>query len=98
MMNKLYEPEVLDSLNLEEIFKLSGFPKDFFNDLREIGAFDEFQNDSSSFSSRSIVVFKKVNRLRKTFDLDTNSVALLLHYIDEVDKLENEVRRLSSKY
>lgn len=98
MMNKLYEPEVLDSLNLEEFFKQSGFPKDFFNDLREIGAFDEFQNSSSSFSSRSIVVIKKVNRLRKTFDLDTNSVALLLHYVDEVDKLRNEVERLNSKY
>ncbi len=97
MINKLYEPEVLDSLNLEEFFKQSGFPRDIFNDLREIGAFDEFQNSSSSFSSRSIIVIKKVNRLRKTFDLDTNSVALLLHYIDEVDKLRNEVKRLNSK-
>lgn len=98
MMNKLYEPDVLDSLNLEEFFRLSGFPKDFFNDLCEIGAFDEFQNSSSSFSPRSIVVIKKVNRLRKTFDLDANSVALLMHYIDEVYKLQNEVKRLSSNY
>lgn len=83
----------LETLNMDELQKLSGIPEDVFNELRELGALDEFMSDGVT-SVSTVVVFKKAARLRNSFQLDANSLALLIHFIGEAQQLRNQIRRI----
>jgi hypothetical protein len=93
MIQTMLTAEIQSELTLDEFKKISGLPEDFFQALLELGAFDEFC-DGSGYAAGSVVVVKKANRLRQTFELDPSALALIIHYLNEVRELESEVKRL----
>ena len=42
--------------------------------------------------SRSFLVIRKAARLRRTFDLQSDALALLIHYMAEADALKDQIR------
>ncbi len=85
--------EFQTSLSGEELQKISGLPLEVFKELEEIGALDEFA-DNGSYRVKTVVVVKKAARLRASFKLDTNSLALIIHFIGESESLRDEINRI----
>lgn len=90
-MSQTLVTEVQTTFSPEELQAVSGLPVDIFNELRELGALDEFL-DHGRYVSRSFVVVRKAARLRRTFDLQLDALALLIHYIAEADELRDRVK------
>ena len=73
-----------ETLDVDELQKLSGIPADVFNELRELGALDEFFREG----------VLPANTVRKIFQLDANSLALLIHFIGESQELRRQIRKI----
>ncbi len=86
-------PEPQSSLSEEELRETSGLPKEVFTELVELGALDPFRHDGF-YEVGSVVVFKKAARLRRSFQLDTNSLALIIHFIGETEDLRRQIKRI----
>ncbi len=82
-----------ETLDANELQRLSGIPADVFEELRELGALDEFFREGAT-PVNTVVVFKKAARLRKSFQLDANSLALLIHFIGEAQELRRQIRTI----
>ena len=85
--------EIQTSLTLEEFREMCGFPQEVFNQLQELGAFDEFL-DHGRYLSRGFNVTRKAEGLRRVFELDASSLALLLHFMAEAESLREDLRKM----
>lgn len=83
----------VETLNIDELQKMSGIPAEVFDELKELGAVDEFFNNGS-IPANTVVIFRKAARLRNSFQLDANSLALLIHFIGEAQELRNQIRKI----
>lgn len=90
-MSQMIVTEVQTSFSPEELREISGLPADIFDEIRELGALDEFL-DHGRYISRSFIVVRKAARLRRTFELQTDALALLIHYIAETEDLKERVK------
>ena len=82
-----------ETLDVDELQKLSGIPADVFNELRELGALDEFFREGV-LPANTVVVFKIAGRLWNCFQLVANSLALLIHFIGESQELRRQIRKI----
>ena len=79
-MSQMIVTEVQTTFSPEELQEVSGLPAEIFNEIKDLGALDEFL-DHGRYVSRSFLVIRKAARLRRTFDLQSDALALLIHYM-----------------
>ena len=75
-MSQMIVTEVQTTFSPEELQEVSGLPAEIFNEIKDLGALDEFL-DHGRYVSRSFLVIRKAARLRRTFDLQSDALALL---------------------
>ena len=90
-MSQMIVTEVQTTFSPEELQEVSGLPAEIFNEIKDLGALDELL-DHGRYVSRSILVIRKAARLRRTFDLQSDALALLIHYMAEADALKDQIR------
>ena len=90
-MSQMIVTEVQTTFSPEELQEVSGLPAEIFNEIKDLGALDEFL-DHGRYVSRSFLVIRKAARLRRTFDLQSDALALLIHYMAEADALKDQIR------
>lgn len=86
-MSQMIVTEVQTTFSPEELQEVSGLPAEIFNEIKDLGALDEFL-DHGRYVSRSFLAA----RLRRTFDLQSDALALLIHYMAEADALKDQIR------
>ena len=50
-----------------------------------------------TFEARWLVIARTASRLRRDFELDTHGVSVVLGYVERIDALESELRRLRAQ-
>ena len=93
-MSKDYLTDIQTVVSREEFFRVSGFSDEIFEELLEIGVFDALEVDKNYYSLRSIQVARTAARLGGTFELDVSAIALIIHYLEQIERLQEEVRHL----
>lgn len=84
--------EIRTTLSPEEFREMSGFPLKVFDELQELGAFDEFLSNGR-FRSATFRITHRAENLRRVFELDANSLALILHFMGEAETLRDDLRK-----
>lgn len=85
--------------SLTEFSELSGLSESELREWIEVGVLAPANPDVEpwSFSADCLVTVRTACRLRQDFDLDTNSVALVVTLLNRVHALEDEIRELRAK-
>ena len=83
-MSQMIVTEVQTTFSPEELQEVSGLPAEIFNEIKDLGALDEFL-DHGRYVSRSFLV-------RRTFDLQSDELEILIHYMAEADALKDQIR------
>ncbi len=91
-MSQTIYTEIQATLAPEELREMSGLPTEIFDELVELGVLNDIEEEGVDIS-RCALVFRKANRLQKTFELDSSALALLIHYMLEAEELRNELHR-----
>lgn len=91
-MSQTIYTEIRATLAPDKLREISGLSNELFNELVELGVLNDIANEEIEVS-RYALVFRKANRLQKTFELDGNALALLIHYMLEAEELKNELHR-----
>ena len=79
-MSQMIVTEVQTTFSPEELQEVSGLPAEIFNEIKDLGALDEFL-DHGRYVSRSFLVI-----------LQSDALALLIHYMAEADALKDQIR------
>ena len=81
--------EIRSVLSMDELREMSGLPRELFDELAEIGVTDDFFNaDRTGYVSDSFVYFRRAARLLNTFDLNADALALMIRYMEEIERLK----------
>jgi hypothetical protein len=82
-----------------ELVGASGLPEGELRELVQYGAVVPRDPGAPAwtFEARWIKVVRDAGRLRQDFELDPHSVSVLLCYIERIENLEAEVRRLRAQ-
>jgi len=82
-----------------ELVSASGLPEGELRELVQYGAVVPRDPGAPAwtFEARWIKVVRDAGRLRHDFELDPHSVSVLLCYIERIERLEAEVRRLRAQ-
>jgi chaperone modulatory protein CbpM len=85
--------------SLTEFVELSGLTESELREWVEAGVLSPADPAAEpwSFSADCIVTLRTACRLRQDFELDTESVALMVTLLDRVHALEAEVRELRAR-
>ncbi|MDD5035291.1 MAG: chaperone modulator CbpM [Methylococcaceae bacterium] len=85
--------------SLAELADLSGMPETELREWVDEGVLVPIDPEAAqwSFGADRLVTVRLACRLRKDFDLEPHSVALLVMLLDRVHELEAEVRDLGAK-
>lgn len=87
-------------LDLAELSQLSGLPPEIVETLIECGVLAPSPSTQSTsiqqlrFSGECITTVHKARRLQGDFDLDADSLALVMRLFDRIHDLEFELRKL----
>ena len=82
---------------LDELSRASGLTVEEIVELVEYGVFEPSGGEQRSgwrFSARTITVGRRASRLKSDFDLNASGLALALTYVERIEALEAEIRRL----
>ena len=80
---------------LDELTQASGLAAQQIAELVEFGVFEpQRQANDWVFSARCIMKARQAARLQRDFELDSAGLALALTYLDRIESLENQLRRL----
>jgi chaperone modulatory protein CbpM len=100
-MRKADQPATLLSehaeIALEELARTSGLSVEEIVELVEYGVFEPSGGGQVSawrFSARTITLGRRASRLKSDFDLNLTGIALALTYLERIEELEEEIRRL----
>jgi chaperone modulatory protein CbpM len=86
-------------ITLAELEEFSGLPRDVIRELVEFGALapvDPARPDWQ-FSAGCVTHVRAVARLRGDLELDAGSMALVLAFLDRIERLEARVRELDAQ-
>ena len=96
------------TLSLDELIKLSGLSQATLQLLVENGALmpshlpNTIANDSSintwHFSSHSLISIRTLSRLKRDFELENNSLSLILLYLERIRTLEAQLQHLDNHH
>jgi len=82
-----------------QLVSASGMPEFEVRELVHYGALIPRDPDAPvwTFEARWLVVARAASRLRRDFELDTHGVSVVLGYVERIDALESELRRLRAQ-
>lgn len=87
------------AVTLLELAECSGMSEAELVELVELGVIEPLDPDAGqwSFGSRCIVAARAASRLRRDFELDSPSLAVVLSLLERVHELESEVRHMHAR-
>ena len=95
MTTPLYFLDDETFIALDELTQASGLEEQQIAELVEFGVFEpRRQANDLLFSARCIVKARQAARLQRDFELDNNGLALALAYLDRIETLEHQLRKL----
>ena len=82
-----------------QLVSASGLPEGELRELVRYGALVPRDPDAPTwtFESRWLVVARTVAHLHHDFELDANAVSVVLSYVERINELEAEVRKLRAQ-
>ena len=96
-----------DALRMDTITEVSwtqlvsacGLPEGEVRELVRYGALIPRNPDAPvwTFEARWLVVARTASRLRRDFELDAHGVCVVLSFVERIDSLESELRRLRAQ-
>jgi chaperone modulatory protein CbpM len=86
------------TVSLTELSRMCGLRADELDELVEYGALSPAvpQRADLLFSAGYIVPLRTAGKLRRDYDMDLFSVAVLLDFLGRIDALERQVKRLQA--
>jgi hypothetical protein len=84
------------ALTFDDLVARSGLTAGVLRELVEYGALDPIDRGAREwmFESRVIVIARTAHRLHRDLELDSYALAVALRYVEQVENLQREVRRL----
>ena len=82
-----------------QLLSASGLPEGELRELVHYGALVPRNPDAPAwtFEARWLVVARTASRLRHDFELDPHGVSVVLSYVERIEQLEAEVRKLRAQ-
>jgi hypothetical protein len=91
--------DTLTEVTWTELVGASGLPEAELRELVDCGAVVPRDPGSPTwtFEARWITVVRTASRLRRDFELDLHGVSVLLRYLERIEQLEADVRKLRAQ-
>ena len=80
-------------VSYDELTQLSGLTISDLQHLLDNGVLSPHDHESNQFSSTSIILLRKVARLKEDFELDVNGMCLSLTLLQKINTLEQQLSR-----
>jgi chaperone modulatory protein CbpM len=82
-----------------ELVSAAGVPEEIVREMVSCGVLTPQGTDAATwtFTTRSLVVVRKAQRLQHDFELDTHAVTVVLRYLERIETLEAELRALRAQ-
>jgi len=89
------EPEQAE-ITVQELLRISGLTMTEICALIDFGAIEPKGSEENSwvFAAQCIKIVRKAGRLKADFDLRPDGVALAVTYLERIEELELQIRRL----
>ena len=85
-------------ISIVELAQFSGFSESVLRDLVDYGALTPaVPNDERAFGADCVARLRKAARLRVDLELDTPALALVLSFLERIQRLEAEVSNLAAR-
>jgi hypothetical protein len=85
-------------VTLVELSRTSGLPEAVLRELVEYGALEPAAGaDEGCFSAECVVRVRQAARLGNDLELETESLALVLSFLERIQRLEAQVRHLHAQ-
>jgi chaperone modulatory protein CbpM len=85
-------------VTLVELAQTSGLPEELLRELVEYGALEPAEGaDEWCFNADCVVRVRTAARLRNDLELETGSLALVLSFLERIERLEAQVRHLHAQ-
>jgi chaperone modulatory protein CbpM len=87
------------TISYAELVSASGVPEQVLHEMVSYGALTPQGADASTwtFTTRSLVVVRKAQRLQREFELDTHAATVVLRYLERIEALEAQLRSLQAQ-
>jgi chaperone modulatory protein CbpM len=87
------------TISYAELVSASGVTEKILHEMVSYGALTPQGDDVSTwtFTTRSLVVVRKAQRLQREFELDTHAATVVLRYLERIEALEAQLRSLQAK-
>ncbi|MBA3696279.1 MAG: hypothetical protein H0W85_05870 [Methylotenera sp.] len=79
-------------VSYDELTELSGLTISDIQQLLDNGALTPQENNSNQFNSTSIILLRKVSRLKEDFELDINGMCISLALLQKIYSLEQQIK------
>ena len=88
-----------ESVTLSDLSEVCGLSRAELDELIDYGALAPLQMDQSihRFSAHWVSPLRTAGKLRRDYDLELFSVAVLVGYLNQIDVLQNELRSLRAQ-
>lgn len=85
-------------VTLVELARTSGLPEEVLRELVDYGALEPAEGAGEwCFSADCVVRVRTAARLRNDLELETGSLALVLSFLERIQRLEAQVRHLHAQ-
>jgi chaperone modulatory protein CbpM len=84
-------------VSMVELAEFSGLPEAVLRELVEFGALQPAGRDQQVFRGDCVMRLRTAARLRTDLELETPALALALSFLERIQWLEAEVRRLDAQ-
>ena len=85
-------------VTLGELAESTGIPQDVVRELVELGALEaQGQEAQWCFSAECVARVRTAARLRSDLELETPTLALVLSFLERIQRLESQVRHLHAQ-
>jgi chaperone modulatory protein CbpM len=87
-----------ETLSMTELAQASALSTEELNELVEYGALEPLDaaRNTHYFSAECVMPLRAASKLRRDFDLDLFTTAVLMDYLARIDVLERQVRSLKA--
>jgi chaperone modulatory protein CbpM len=84
-------------LTVVELAECAGVSETLVHELVEYGAIEPMQPGDLVFSAQRAVAVRRAARLCQDLELETPALALVVSFLERIEALEGEVRRLKAR-
>ncbi len=88
-----------ETISVSDLSRVCGISTDELNELVEYGALRPLPTGSQGrvFSAAYVAPLRTACKLRRDYDLELFTIALLMEYLNRIEELEHELRTLQAK-